>query len=363
MDPERLHGKRIVLFRTDRIGDLILSLPVVEALKSRLPKTRIDMVTAPATACLAALQPGLERIFPHVYRGPAGLAALARTLAANEYTLAVHLYPRPLQALAAFLARIPLRVGTAYRAYSVFFNRRVPVHRKTMTQHEGDLNLKLLESMGIRPGKPAAGICVPEAARQRVRNVLGREPAHAGGRPFVVLHPGSGGSSLRWPVEHFTALGRGLAASGWPLVLTGTETDRPLVDTVYRSLGQDRATNLCGHLDLPHLAALLLESALTVSNSTGPLHLADALGRKVIGLYSRHLYDSPIRWGPWHQPENAFTPAGGPCRHCPRERCNEYHCMATIRPEAVLERAHALILQGGATGLFMGPAPTGEGTP
>lgn len=343
MDPERLRGKRIVLFRTDRLGDVVLALPVVRALKARLPETRIDMVTAPAHTSLAALQPEISRVFAHVYRGPTGLASLARVLAGSGYAMAVHLYPRPLQALAAFLARIPLRVGTAYRAYSVLFNHRVPLHRKTMTEHEAASNLKLVGFLGVAPGKPTAGIRVPDAARQRVQALLKCEAGYSERAPFVVLHPGSGGSSLTWPGDHFATLGRGLAASGLPVVLTGTERDRPIVDSVYRGLDRHRVVNLCGRLDLPHLAALLSESALTVSNSTGPLHLADALGRKVIGLYSRHLYASAIRWGPWHQPENAFTPAGDACRHCPRERCNEFNCMASIRPEAVLERARTLL--------------------
>jgi len=351
MDPDRLRGKRIVLFRTDRLGDLILSLPVVEALKARLPETRIDLVTAPATTSLAALQPNVSRVVPHLYRGPAGLAALVRTLAGAGYAMAVHLYPRPLLSLAAFLARIPLRVGTAFRAYSPLFNLRVPVHRKTMTEHEAALNLALVSFLGIRPdGKPAAGLRVPEAARQRIRGLLARELPASACRPVAVIHPGSGGSSLTWPPDHFAALGRGLAASGWSVLLTGTEADRPQVEPVHRRLGS-RALNLCGRLDLPHLAALLSEAALTVSNSTGPLHLADALGGRVIGLYSRHLYDSPRRWGPWNQPENVFTPEGSACRSCTGGRCIQYNCMATIRPEDVLRMARTLAPADGGAGL------------
>ena len=71
--------------------------------------------------------------------------------------------------------------------------------------------------------------------------------------------------------------------------------------------------NLCGRLDLAHLAALLALAPVTVSNSTGPLHLADALGRKVLGLYSRNFYSSPRRWGPYRQPANVMQPPGEPC--------------------------------------------------
>jgi ADP-heptose:LPS heptosyltransferase len=345
MDPESLRGKKIILFRTDRLGDLILSLPVVEALKARLPETRIDLATAPATASLAGLQPNVSNVLPHLVPGTPEPLRLARILASRGYQAAIHLYPRPILALATFLARIPVRVGTAYRFYSPLFNLRVRVHRSEMILHERDLNLRLIESLGIPCGEPSSGIQVPEAAREGIRRLLNRAEAGFSDGPWVVLHPGSGGSSLNWPAEHYASLGNRLASSGIPVVLTGTEADRPAVEQVQREMG-DRALNLCARLDLPHLAALLSLSPLTVSNSTGPLHLADAVGGRVIGLYSRHFYASPRRWGPCGQPENVLLPAGEPCPRCTTVRCREYNCTASIRPETVLEKARELLRQG-----------------
>jgi heptosyltransferase-3 len=349
MDPERLRGKKIILFRTDRLGDLILSLPVVEALKARLPETRIDLFTAPSTAGLGRLQRNVSEVLPHVYQGPGGLSTLVRVLASREYGLAVHLYPRPALSLAAFLARIPQRAGTAYRTYSFLYNRRVKIHRKTMATHEQDLNLKLVAGLGIPANRVSTGIALPETARDRMRELLSSAlPGHPL-RPFVVMHAGSGGSSLNWPADHFATLGKRLAATGTPVVLTGAEIDRPRVEHVFLGMG-GRALDLCGRLDLMHLAALLSLASLTVSNSTGPLHLADALGGKVIGLYSRHFYASPRRWGPYGQPENVFLPPGQPCDQCAKDRCREYNCMVAIRPEDVLEKAHSLIAQGEGVG-------------
>jgi heptosyltransferase-3 len=342
MDPEALRGKKIILFRTDRLGDLILTLPVVEALKVRLPETRIDLFTAPSNTCLGSLQPNVSEVLPHVYQGPGGLSTLVRVLTNREYGLAVHLYPRPALSLAAFLARIPLRAGTAYRAWSFLYNRRVRIHRKQMTTHERDLNLKLVEPLGFSTEGVSAGLTVPEALRFRLKDLLERASPGCPPHPFAVLHPGSGGSSLNWPAEQFAVLGKHLAAAGIQVVLTGTEIDRARVERVLQGMGPG-AVNLCGRLDLVHLASLLSLASLTVSSSTGPLHLADALGGKVIGLYSRHFYASPRRWGPHGQPDNVFLPPGPPCARCAKDRCREYNCMASIRPEDVLAKAHTLI--------------------
>ena len=345
-DRNPFNGKKIILFRTDRMGDLILSFSAVEALKAHLPEARIHIATHPSTAPLAEMQRNISRVVPCVQNGLKGLVTLIRFLRTQQYDAAVHLYPRPGLGLATFLAGIPVRVGTAYRYYSLLFNRKAKIHRKQMVMHERDLNLKLLGAMDVPFTRVPAGLCIPEAVREDIFNLLLAGGIKTVSDPFVVLHPGSGGSSLNWPEDQYGSLGNELVAMGYPVVLTGTETDHPKVSRVHAFMGE-RALNLCGRLDLKHLAALLDHAALTVSNSTGPLHLADALGKRVIGLYSPNFYSSPQRWGPYGQPENVFVPEGKLCYQCPRDRCREFNCMALIRPEKVLERAKELLCSAG----------------
>lgn len=336
-------GKKILLLRTDRLGDLILSFPVVEALKAFLPDARIDLVAHPSTAPLARLQKNITRVISFASPGPGSLMPFTGYLRKEGYDAAVHLYPRPGFALATFLACTPFRVGTAYRFYSLLYNRRRRIHRKHMTLHERDLNLLLLEALGIPFQNVSAGLSVPERAKEHIREVLS-SVGIAQKAPFVVLHPGSGGSSLNWPPEHYGTLGRMLLEKNVPVVLTGSEADREPVSTTWKHTDK-RAVELCGKLDLEHLAALLVEASLTISNSTGPLHLADALGGKVIGLYSPHFYSSPQRWGPYGQMEHVLVPHGKSCRRCREDRCAEFNCMASIPPEAVLQMAERLLAE------------------
>jgi len=362
-----LEVKRILLFRTDRLGDLILSLPVVEALRTWWPQARCDMLTDPRYVPAAGMQRQVGRVIPNSFRGLRGCRDLVRLLRSERYDATIHLYPRPLFAVAAFLAGIPVRLGTAYRFYSPLFKPRVPVHRKHMAVHERDLNLILLVGLGIPRLEVSAGLVVPEEASQQVTELLRREGID-GSAPFVVLHPGSGGSSLDWPATHYAALGRSLADLGAALVLTGTDRDRDAVELVHEGM-HARTTNLCGRLDLPQLAALLARSALLITNSTGPLHLADALGTRVIGLYSPFFYSSPQRWGPYSQPKNILLPETVPatsppfgsgsmplsvrstegekpskvCYRCDRKRCPHFNCMASITPERVLSKAREIL--------------------
>jgi heptosyltransferase-3 len=330
--------KKIILFRTDRLGDLVLSFPVVEALKASLPKAQIDLCVNPCTAPLARLHRHVFQAIPDTVRGPKSFFGLVRFLKTQRYDLAIHLYPRPHLALATLWARVPLRVGTLYRYYSFSFNRRVQMHRKTMSMHETDSNLKLIETLGVSATQISNGLLIPEKALQAIHDLLSSKGIHPLNRRFAVLHPGSGGSSLNWPPEHYGTLGRELARRGFPVVLTGTEIDRSVVNQVRLHAGGN-VTDLCGELDLEQLTALLSEASLLVSNSTGPLHLADALGKKVIGLYSPFLFSSPIRWGPYQQPENVFLPPRETCPKCVKDRCDAYNCMGSILPQTVLERA------------------------
>ena len=334
--------KKIVVFRTDRIGDLILSMPVVEALKAFLPASQIDLFVNPYTVPLANLQRNVSRVIADTHPTYRDLSALTQFLKSQDYGLAIHLYPIPRLALATFRAGVPVRVGTTYRYFSFLYNRRIRLHRRNAGMHERDLNLKLIEGIGIPVGPVTAGLEIPDRFREEVLRLLASKGIDASKEAFAVLHPGSKGSSLNWPAERFGELGRGILNRGFPVVFTGSEEDRHVVDRV-QTVMNGGATDLCGELDLEHLAALLSKAALVIANSTGPLHLADALGTKVIGLFSPYRSAAPHRWGPYGQPENVFVPDGVVCKRCTRDRCERYNCLASIDPGVVLERSVKLL--------------------
>jgi ADP-heptose:LPS heptosyltransferase len=336
---DKTRWKKVVVFRTDRLGDLVLSFPVVEAVKAFLPEAQVDLFVSPYTVPVAGLQRSVSNVIPDSHTG---LSALAAFLRSQAYDVAVHLFPVPRLALATFLAGVPVRVGTRYRYFSPLYNRRVRLHRKKAGMHERELNLRLLEGIGIPTEGVTAGLEIPDRVHEKVDRRLTEEGIDSCGEPFVVIHPGSGDSSLNWPADHFGTLGKEILERGIPVVLTGSDRDRAVVDRT-GSCMNGGGKNLCGELDLESLAALLSRASLVVSNSTGPLHLADALGTKVIGIYSPYISAAPHRWGPYGQPENVFVPDGDLCPRCTRERCEKYNCLSTIRPEAVLARAMELL--------------------
>ena len=125
--------------------------------------------------------------------------------------------------------------------------------------------------------------------------------------PFVVLHPGSGGSALDWPAKNFGRLaGKINSELGLSIITTGSASESVLIDTIQKQT--KNIVRLEGQLNLKELAALLKKASLIIANSTGPLHLAVAVDTKVIGLYCTLVACGPERWGPYHRADSVIVP-------------------------------------------------------
>jgi heptosyltransferase-3 len=273
-----------------------------------------------------------------------GLGALVRQVRALCCDAAVVVHPTPRLALAVFLAGVPVRVGTAYRAYSLLFNRRIREHRRRPPfKHESEHNLNLLRGLGITPGPVtpfrwhvASGEARAVEQLLAARGVLDARP--------VVLHPGSAGSNLNWSASQYGELGRRLVGRGVRVLVTGTAPESELTARVARLIGAE-AVDLAGQLSLVQLAALLSRCALYVGSSTGPTHLAAAVGTPVIGLYSPLRSANPQRWRPLGTRVTVLQPAVDlVCPTCLGERCPYYHCMERHLSVEAAERAAVAVL-------------------
>jgi heptosyltransferase-2 len=183
---------------------------------------------------------------------------------------------------------VPLRVGPASKVFSILFNRRVWQHRSKGQRHEADYNLELLAPLGIPFERTPTEVCLSDEERDWAQPFLKRHGIEPG-NPFVCLHPGSGGSSPRWPWENFLELGTRLRKAGAAVAWTsGPGEERPRTDF----------PDLHG-LTVRQLAAVYGAARLVVSNSTGPLHLAVAMGTPTVSIYAPDAACHPRRWGPY----------------------------------------------------------------
>lgn len=248
-------------------------------------------------------------------------------------------------ALLMFLAGIPVRVGSGYRAYGVLFNRRVFTHRKTAERHEADYNLELLKEIGCGvpdPGSIGASIVIPDEARARVATFLAEQGVGAGEK-IAVIHPGSGGSAREWPLASFGALAADLARRpGLRVVVTGTAPESERGEAIVNAT-EGRARNLCGMVTVKELAALLQRASLVIANSTGPIHIAAAVGSPVLGFYPQIPVMGRIRWGPRTTRARVLVPQRDPaCADCRDRGGLECGCMASIPVADAIRAAEEL---------------------
>lgn len=345
-----MKAPRILVVRTDRIGDVVLSTPVLTALRQRYPAAFIAMLVRPYTQDVVSGHPHLDEVIldepEGEHAGAAGFWRLVRELRRRRFDGILLLHPTLRLAGLAWLAGIPLRIGTGYRAYSPLFNHRIYQHRKKSGRHELDLNLDLAAAIDAPSGEVQFHLHVPGEAEARVRRLL-LERGAAATRPLVILHPGSGGSALDWPLTGFARLASRLLDAGEVSVaVTGSRAEKSLVDALC-SQAPSSLIRLDGELTIKELLALYRQAAVTVANSTGPLHLAVAAGCRVVGLYCPLGACAPERWGPYGQLDAVLQPPLPPCEKCSPARCQHPGCMELITVDQVFAKVKEQLRKGG----------------
>ena len=335
--------KKILVLRPDRLGDVILTLPVIQNLKIAFPEASITYLCTAYTAQILESYPLISDLIIYdknnAHKGFKKIIALAKELTEQNFDLAVHLLPRYPLALATYLAQIKYTVGTGFRWYSFLFTYRKYDHRKHNQYHEAEYNLRLLNKIDIDSGfhpDVYSYFEFPPAIIQSVQGIITKEYED---KPFIILHPGSGGSSIDWPLGHIIELIKLLNDWGkYEVGITGVDSEREFLSPLFHA-GLE-FTNLIGTFGLNELAILLKKASLFISNSTGPLHLAVAMGTKVLGLYPNSPGLGPGRWGPIGQDESSYlTPKIDPSKSLTDPVNND---MTKITPEIVFERIKSL---------------------
>jgi ADP-heptose:LPS heptosyltransferase len=286
--------ENILIVRTDRLGDVLLTTPVSTALRARFPRAQVSWLVRPYTAPLLEHNPDVDRVFLDQGQSP---RLLAEAFRGERFDAAVVAFPRWRPVAALWLARVPARIGPANKAYCVLLNRRVRQRRSRGTKHEADCNLELLEPLGV-PFRRYPTRYVATADEREAARLFLVAKGISGGAPLVVLHPGSGGSSARWPLGHFAELADRLMADGCAVVVTaGPGEDHEAAMT--GGLRRSPVFVAGGAMGIREMAAVLSCADLVVTNSTGPLHLAVALGVRTVSIYSPLPTRHPSRWGPY----------------------------------------------------------------
>ncbi len=332
---------RILVTRTDRLGDVILATPVLRRLIRSYPGAEIDFLVRKDWLPVLRYPDPVRTL---VFDPDAPADALVDSLRQRNYDAAFVLRDEKPVTRAVSNAGIPVRVGPLSTFRSFFhFNRGKFQRRSRCLKHEAEYNLDLVGD------DSAGGSALPDAwieTDSNAKQAAGKFLSDRGLLPgnFVVIHPGSSGSARYVRQEALQSLASALLGKGTPVLVSGGPAEGALIEAFHSKipgvilLGSDAGIGLDG------LAEVMRQARTVVAHGTGPLHLAAAVGTPVLAIFPPLFVLSEKRWGPLVSPRSVWVP-GVSCPEkfrCAGSKCPVYDCMDQFNVDSAMRTLETL---------------------
>lgn len=365
--------RKILIIKPSALGDVIHALPVLAKLRARYPNAEIDWIITPELADLLAEHPARPNLLffeRRAFRRPGQMLEALRSyfvllsrIRKRRYDLVIDLHGQLRSAVFCLASGAGVRIGFGRplrREKSKGMTETIPdrgwkgarefswltyTHRmeiRTLREHAADRYLWLEPLLGLDGAAPDFRIWIRNEWRESVSKLLGGRDA--GGAEVAVVAPGTVWETKHWTVDGFAEIARELMRRGFMVVIAGSPSDKArALKVADMSPG---SLNLCGKTSVGELAALIERAALCVTNDSGPMHMAAAMGRPVVSIFGP---TDPVRVGPYGQP-NAVVRAGLSCSPCHFRRLrdcpNAHACMVETTAEQVLRRIDETLRSG-----------------
>ena len=343
---------RLVVRGTNWVGDAVMTIPALRALRSLFPAAHITLATRSWAKGLFAETDFLDDLLVHEGSGLKSVVQQVKQWRARNFDVAV-LFPNSLEsALVASLSRVPLRIGYATDGRQRLLNHPLSVPEWRHSRHEVYYYLNIVDQLrkvANHPNsnsnlEPDMSLAVSDSRKQAALEILrakGVENSGSQNRPLIALCPGSINSrAKRWPTERFAALGDRLRNElGAEVILIGSGGELEVSEEVRLAM-QTQPVSLTGQTDLSELVATLSVVDLLITNDTGPAHIAAALGTPTLVVFGP---TNPLTTRPFSKTSGIIRipPDCAPCmlRDCPID----HRCMTAISPDDVFQRAGQML--------------------
>jgi len=341
--------KKILITRTDRIGDVVLSTPVFKSLKNSFPSISISVLVRPYTKDIVTNNPNIDEVIIYdpegEHRTIRGLLKLAKEIREKGFDTALILFLNFKVGLLTYLSGIPRRIGPAAKLAQIFLTDRIKQHRSKVDKHETDYNLELTEILGVKPIRQSE-IYIPDEITKKVNVFFSELLTHNSQliTPIVGIHPGSGGSARNWKSERYAELANKIIGkTGAAVFVTGGPGEEELLDRIISSI-KGKAVKYISYDGIKELAGVIKKFNIMVGPSTGPIHIATAVGTPVVSIYCPIFVCQPKRWGPIGEKDIVLMPDVPFCKKCVFEKCKYYDCMDMISVDRVFEEVEKRLL-------------------
>jgi len=339
--------KKILIARTDRIGDVILSLPAIKAVRKAFPGDYIAIMVQPRIDDILKGNPDIDEVIVYdknkKHKGVLKNLGFIKWLKAKKFDMVLNLHSTKRMNLLCFLAGIPVRIGYARGKADFLLTDKIKYTKKLGEKHEVEYSLDVLRHLGISPEFSLPYIYIQSEDEKKADEILGDLGINKGEK-FAILHPGASCRSKMWPLENFAKTGDMLVEDLKIKAMINLAPDQAWLGEKVRAMMKNKPVFFCEPTTLGELAALFKKASLVISNDSGPVHIAAATRAPVISIFGRNQPGlSPVRWRPLGDKSVAIHKDVG-CVECLAHDCKKgFLCLEAIKPEEILEEARKLL--------------------
>ena len=336
--------ERILIVRTDRLGDVILSTPVIKNLREAFPAAHIAFMCRPYTKEVLEGNPCLDEVIICDKYGKHksfwGIVKLAFYLRKKKFDWAIILHPTNRVHLLTFLAGISYRVGWD-KKMGFLLNEKIPHTKQEGKKHELEYTLDVLRELKIPINNKHTYFPIITRAEEKIEGLLKKEGVGKNDK-LIVIHPSASCPSKRWPQAKFSRLIKFLKEEFDLKVIVTTALNE--VEFGKEIVEENEVIDLRGKLSISEIGSLLKRAALFISNDSGPVHIAASLDTPVISIFGRKDPGlSPLRWRPLGKNSFYFHKDVG-CEACLAHECQKgFLCLEEISPQEVAEKAISIL--------------------
>jgi len=330
---------KILIRGPNWVGDSVLAIPAMKAVRSQFPNAEITLLVRPWVAGVFTGAPFVNKLWTEPR--PAGFSEwsrIARDIRAHEFDLAI-LFPNSFEsALMMFLGRVPNRIGYATDGRSLLLTNAVTPG--VTGRHQVYYYLDLVKNLSVNVDRPSIEILATDEEKKAARRLLETEGIRAD-QKFMVLNPGAAyGSAKRWDDERFAGIGERLSQDlGLAVAIIGSENELPVARDI-RERMRSPATVLNGKTTLETLIGVLSLSSLMITNDSGPMHIAAALGVPTVAVFGST--DERVT-GPFGA-RTRIVKCQVECSPCLLRECPiDHRCMTRVTVDDVYRAARELL--------------------
>jgi heptosyltransferase-2 len=340
---------RFLIVRTDKVGDVILTLPVITNIRLAYPDAFIGFLARGYTQKVLEGNPYLNEIILYEplnkHKGIKGFFELVKLIRSYKFDISIIVFPTFKIALAVFLAKVPLRIGVGYRWYSFLFNKRVYFHRSKVEKHELEYNLELLKPLDISIRDKTIKIWLNEYDKKFAEDFFKKNKINFN-KKVVSIHPGRSVSTLNWSFNNYARLIDIIHKDlDYEIILIEGKDEKDITKRVLENTHY-KPVVLSGSADIKQVAAVISNLNLHISSSTGTMHIAAAMNVPTLSFFCPIFVLQPKRWGPWGNKSIILQPEGLSCKKCVYKKCPHYNCMDRISVEMVITKIKEFMKSG-----------------